>query len=73
MRNTEDVSLGDRLSDVSEGLLCKGKRESRIYRFFAKELLQNNRQLITAGLTNIQNKLKVTKRQKGWGEGGGLN
>ena len=45
MRNTEDVSLGDRLSDVSEGLLCKGKRESRIYRFFAKELLQNNRQL----------------------------
>ena len=46
MRNTEDVSLGDRLSDVSEGLLCKGKRGVRIYRrFFAKEPLQNNRQL----------------------------
>ena len=46
MRNTEDVSLGDRLSDISEGLLCKGKRGARIYRRrFAKESPQNNRQL----------------------------
>ena len=44
--NSEDVSLGDRLSDASEGLLCKGKRGVRICRrFFAQESLQNNRQL----------------------------
>ena len=34
---TENLSLGHSLSDISEGLLQRGKRRSRVYRAFCNE------------------------------------
>ena len=34
---TEHLSLEDRLSDISEGLLCRGKGEARIYWSFCNK------------------------------------